>query len=78
MPKLLAIGEWDWLLASLNLWPVKSWAWYSPMGGLGGTGVAGGRAYRIPMYSWAKPGSGITGSMACGVSRQLALGPRRS
>lgn len=82
MQKLLAIGEWDWLLASLNLWPGKSWGWYSPMDGLGGTGVAGGRAYGIPglvpIYSWAMPGSGITGSMTWGVSRQLALGPRRS
>lgn len=80
--KLLAIGEWGWLLALLNLWPGKSWGWYSPMGGLGGTGVAGDRAYRIPglvpIYLWAMLGSGVTGSMDWGVSRKLALGPRRS
>ena len=64
MQKLRAIGDWDWLLASLNLWPGKSWGWYSPVGGLGGTGVAGDRAYRIPglvpIYLWAMPASGVT------------------
>lgn len=68
-------------LASLNLWPGSPGAGTLPMGGLGGTGVAGDRAYRIPGLVPPTCGQCLVlrhWQYGLGCLKEVGLGPRRS